>query len=90
MRKTGILSLIILLNIAACSDGNSVNHSEGIWDINGTNLHFVIKGTGEPIVVLHGGPGGNLTSKLEFVSLSSDSQWIFLDQRGIGQIESVS
>jgi len=85
MRIMGILSLIILLYIAACSDGNSINHSEGTWDINGTNLHFVIKGTGEPIVVLHGGPGGNLTSKLDFVSLSSDYQWVFFDQRGSGE-----
>ena len=58
---------------------------EGMWAVNGTNLHYVIVGTGDPIVVLHGGPGGNLRDMLELAEFAPDYRWVFYDQRGSGE-----
>ncbi|MFC1610426.1 alpha/beta fold hydrolase [Myxococcota bacterium] len=56
-----------------------------MWTVNGTDLHYVIVGTGEPIVVLHGGPGGNLLDMLELVKFAPSHRWVFYDQRGSGE-----
>ena len=42
-------------------------------------------GEAEPIVVLHGGPGGNLTSKLDLVGIAPGYQQVFYDQSGGGE-----
>ena len=63
--------------------------SEGYWEINGTRLHYVMMGEGAPIVVLHGGPGGNLISKLGLVSFAPEYRWVFYDQRGTGKSDRI-
>lgn len=64
---------------------SSPKRSEGMWEVNGTSLHYVTIGEGEPIVVLHGGPGGNLLDMLALVPFAPGYRWVFYDQRGSGE-----
>lgn len=67
---------------------NKLEVVEETVEINGVN-HYIKKiGSGEPIIVLHGGPGlfhDYLTPHFE--SLSKNYQIIFYDQRGCGRTE---
>jgi len=83
------MSILILVGTVLFSCGRKTvpDRSEGYWEINDTKLHYVIMGQGDPIVVLHGGPGGNLTSKVDLVPFAPDFCWIFYDQRGSGESE---
>lgn len=100
MKKVILFSFILSILSFSCGDsqtdeGNTteenttiseVEQSEETIDINGVN-HFIRKiGSGEPIVVLHGGPGifhDHLVP--HFKQLAQDYQVIFYDQRGCGR-----
>lgn len=60
--------------------------NEGYWDIDGVPFYYEVSGDGEPVVVLHGGPG--LSHKYLYPQidslLSNDNQLIFYDQRASG------
>lgn len=59
---------------------------EGIKEINGTELYYKVVGQGEPILIIHGGPGLNhkyLFHNLQF--LTDRYQLIFYDQRASGR-----
>jgi len=75
----------IIINVDDFFRAQELERSEGFWEINGTRLHYVIMGHGDPIVVLHGGPGGNLVSKLELAAFAPGFRWVFFDQRGCGE-----
>jgi proline iminopeptidase len=85
-----IVLLSFILAIISCGgDKNSSGTSKVIEEtveINGVN-HFIKKiGEGEPLLVIHGGPGlfhDYLVPSFE--KLSKDYQVIFYDQRGCGQ-----
>ncbi|MCK4941451.1 alpha/beta fold hydrolase, partial [candidate division WOR-3 bacterium] len=82
------MAFVVMVAFLISGEGTvGLERSEGYWEINGTKLHYVIIGSGDPIVVLHGGPGGNLISKLEFAHFAPGFQWIFYDQRGCGESE---
>jgi len=60
--------------------------TEKTIDVNGVNHFIKIMGEGEPLLVLHGGPGlfhDYLVPHLQ--SLAKDYQLIFYDQRGCGR-----
>jgi proline iminopeptidase len=58
----------------------------GYIDINGTRLYTEIKGRGETIVVLHGGPGLNQSYlHPHFNELSKRFRLVFIDMRGHGK-----
>lgn len=88
-----LLALIMSL-LAACGkpsknteqDENPVENFSGLVSINGTELYCKIIGSGEPVVILHGGPGLDHTYLLpHFLALADKYQLIFYDQRGGGQ-----
>jgi len=59
---------------------------EGLKDINGTQLYFKVIGEGEPLLIVHGGPGLNHNYFLPHLeSLAKKYQLIFYDQRSAGQ-----
>jgi proline iminopeptidase len=59
---------------------------EGISNINGTQLFIKTIGQGEPIVVVHGGPGLNHTYlEPHFDRLAKNFQVVFYDQRASGR-----
>jgi len=57
----------------------------GTIPAKGATLFYKTKGTGDPIVVLHGGPGFDHRQFLPFIwDLAVDHQVILFDQRGTG------
>lgn len=85
-------TLVITIYIMSCSapeaeeTSQEVDNFSGLVELNGTNLYCNVIGSGEPIVVLHGGPGLDHTYFLPHLeSLSEHYQLIFYDQRGGGQ-----
>jgi len=104
MKKIFIATFLISISITLinCSPNNeakevgkTVNKNndelvieESNININGVN-HYIKKiGTGEPLIVLHGGPG-MFHNHLEqnFNSIAKKYQVIFYDQRGCGKTE---
>ncbi|MGF3104707.1 alpha/beta fold hydrolase [Rossellomorea sp. DUT-2] len=54
--------------------------------INGKSIYVCVKGEGEPILFLHGGPGGSLEYFLPHMEpLAEDYQMILYDQSGCGK-----
>jgi len=78
-------SVLILTTIFAISCAQPATIEEGFLDVNGTSLFFKTMGSGEPIVVLHGGPGFDHRQFLPYVwELAAHHKVILYDQRGTG------
>jgi proline iminopeptidase len=78
-----IAALLIVFLAASFTDAR-----DGYVETNGTRLYFKTLGTGEPIVVLHGGPGFDHRQFLPFIwDLAARHQVILYDQRGTGLSE---
>lgn len=61
-------------------------YQEVIVKTNGANLYCKIMGKGEPLIVVHGGPGLSMDYLLPGLEpLAKDHLVIFYDQRGNGQ-----
>ena len=59
---------------------------DGLKEINGTKLYIKTMGSGEPIVMVHGGPGFNHLYFLpQFKELAKHYKLIFYDQRASGK-----
>ena len=78
-----LLLLLLLSQIAFAQD----NYSKGeLKEINGTKLFVKTMGKGEPIVLVHGGPGLNYLYFLpQFKELAKHYKLIFYDQRASGK-----
>jgi proline-specific peptidase len=58
---------------------------EGSCSVNGTSLYYRIEGDGDPVVVLHGGPGMSHEYLLPHLAFLADGhRLIFYDQRASG------
>lgn len=75
----GILLLILSFVLVKAQD------FAGIKKINGTGIYCRVIGKGEPIIIVHGGPGmaHNYLFK-PFSKLANNNKLIFFDQRGNG------
>src|SRR5579885_533512 len=61
---------------------------EGYVDANGVLLYYKMMGKGEPLVVLHGGPGASHDYFLPYLlPLARHNRLVFLDERGSGRSE---
>ncbi|WP_394174802.1 alpha/beta fold hydrolase [Guptibacillus hwajinpoensis] len=61
---------------------------EKYLEINGKSLFVTIKGQGDPIIFIHGGPGGSLEYFLPYMEpLAESYQVILYDQAGCGKSE---
>jgi proline iminopeptidase len=59
---------------------------EGFVDANGLLLYYKVIGQGEPLVILHGGPGASHEYFLPYLlPLARTNRVIFLDERGSGR-----
>ena len=55
-------------------------------DVNGTSLYYEVVGSGNPLLIMHGGLGFDHTYFRPWIdSLSEDSKLIFYDHRGNGR-----
>jgi proline iminopeptidase len=58
---------------------------EGYVDANGVMIYYKILGKGEPLVIMHGGPGASHDYFLPYLlPLARQNRLIFLDERGSG------
>jgi pimeloyl-ACP methyl ester carboxylesterase len=73
-----ILFLVLFLSI-------SVRASEGFAEINGTRLHYEIKGKGHTIVLIHGGLADSRLWDDQFTKFSKNFRVIRYDLRGFGK-----
>ena len=65
---------------------SNVYTEDGLKNINGTELYYKIIGQGEPILIIHGGPGLNHKYLLHHLQpLAKKYQLIFYDQRACGK-----
>lgn len=62
--------------------------SEGFVDANGVLIYYKIVGRGDPLMVLHGGPGASHDYFLPYLlPLARANRLVFIDERGSGQSE---
>ena len=60
-------------------------HKHGLIDVKSGNIFYQTCGVGKPVVVLHGGPGGDMYPFLpHMLELAKDYEVTFYDQRGCG------
>lgn len=60
---------------------------EGFGELGETSLFYRIVGEGDTIVLLHGGPGGNLLGWHPIEALADTYRLVEYDQRGSGESE---
>lgn len=81
-----LLPAYCMLLISASVLAQSTKPFTGYLEINGTKLYTEIKGAGETILVLHGGPGLNQSYlHPHFNELSKRFRLVFIDMRGHGK-----
>jgi proline iminopeptidase len=69
---------------ASRSDVYSIK--EGFVDVHGLFLYYTEIGQGDPLIVLHGGPGGSHNYFFPYLlPLARDNRLIFMDERGSGR-----
>lgn len=85
--KKLIISIAFIPLLFGCKNGSVEIYSEtGIKEINGTQLFYKVVGSGEPILIIHGGPGLNHQYFLpHLLDLADRYQLIFYDQRASGR-----
>lgn len=62
----------------------SMKIEEGLVEVNGVQLYYKVLGEGEPVVILHGGPGFDHMYMLPMSELARDYKIVFYDQRATG------
>jgi proline iminopeptidase len=81
-----IRPLFIILLVASTALSQHLRTEEGYKDIFGTKLYYKAIGEGEPILVVHGGPGLEHSYFLPYLNeLAKDHKLIFFDMRGHGK-----
>jgi len=85
--KILLILIVFISQLLSCkSKSVEIYSEEGTKEINGTQLYYKVVGQGEPILIIHGGPGLNhkyLFHNLQF--LTDRYQLIFYDQRASGR-----
>lgn len=94
-RRMLCLPLLLALVFAPMFSQTVVEDNQGYVDVQNAKLYYTIVGTGEPIVVVHGGPGLDHTYLVpQLNSLATNYQLIYYDQRASGKssgtVDSVS
>ena len=78
------IGFVVLLLILSFIQVNAQDFA-GIKQINGTGMYCKVIGKGEPMIIVHGGPGMAHNYLLKpFSQLADNNKLIFYDQRGNG------
>ena len=82
LMKSIIIVVSVFLSYTACGQSNL----EGISKINGTNIYINVKGKGDYLLLLHGGPGLNHSYFIPHLTeLEKSFKVIYYDQRACGK-----
>ncbi len=85
MSKKIFLIILLFFSITAFTEINDINNGR-LLDINGVKLFVKEIGQGEPVIILHGGPGLFHDYFLPHMKkLAKNRKLIFFDQRGNGK-----
>jgi proline iminopeptidase len=96
MKHKILTSLFILFSSAFLFCQEATNNSsstvyqikEGFVDANGVMIYYKEFGSGEPIMIVHGGPGASHDYFLPYLlPLARHNRLIFIDERGSGRSE---
>jgi proline iminopeptidase len=87
-----LITLTLLLTVVAAAFGQAsppvYPMEEGFVDASGVLIYFKSVGTGDPLVILHGGPGASHDYFLPYLlPLMRHNRLIFIDERGSGRSE---
>lgn len=64
---------------------------QGFVDAHGELIYYVTVGRGEPLLIVHGGPGADHTYFLPYLlPLARHNKLVFIDERGSGQSEKLA
>ena len=92
LKMPAVLSLVFLTVVAAAqsapqaSTANVFPQQEGFVDANGVMIYYKILGRGEPLMIVHGGPGASHDYFLPYLlPLARRHKLIFIDERGSGR-----
>ncbi len=86
MRSLYSNAILILVLITACQQNAQPLEEAGYITANGADFYYQSFGNGEPLIVLHGGPGLDHTYFLpQMQELASNYRLIFYDQRACGR-----
>lgn len=88
MKRSARLLVLLLLTsfLASCNKLANLGIEEGYIPVNGAKLYYKTLGEGEPILVVHGGPGlGHNYLLPHFEALAKNHKLIFYDQRHAGK-----
>ena len=91
-----IITLLFLISLSAvsiCQESSVVTSNvyqikQGFVDANGVMIYYEEFGKGDPLVIVHGGPGASHDYFLPYlIPLARNNRLIFIDERGSGQSE---
>lgn len=81
-----LIPILLLTLFISCVSKKTQNKYFGVKDINGTRIFINSFGKGNPLIIVHGGPGLSHDYFLpHFEKLSENHLLIFYDQRGTGK-----
>src|SRR5262249_48846704 len=76
---------VILTVAAQTAKPNVYPLQEGFVDANGVLIYYVTLGSGDPLMVVHGGPGASHDYFLPYLlPLARRNKVVFIDERGSG------
>ena len=85
-----LFALIALCSLVNLKAADKYPIEEGFADANGLLIYYLQIGVGEPLVILHGGPGASHEYFLPYlVPLARNNRLIFIDERGSGRSQKI-
>jgi pimeloyl-ACP methyl ester carboxylesterase len=82
---TAIFSLVFLFILPAASTAQVKSVKTGYAPVNGLNMYYEIHGSGEPLVLLHGGLGAGSMFGDNLIALAKARKVIVVDLQGHGR-----
>jgi len=84
---TRLFIFAIFISFIGCKSTPDLKPREGYVQVTGGKIWYRIlgEGSGTPVMMLHGGPGGTSRSFYQFASLGNDRPIIIFDQLGSGR-----
>ena len=80
-----LIMSVVLVSISGCTQRGDIRY-DGTLPINGTELYVNVSGEGEPLILLHGGPGFSHDYFLPHLEpLSEELKLVLFDLRGMGR-----
>ncbi len=84
------LALVAFCLTANLTAADKFPVEEGFADANGLMIYYLAVGSGEPLVILHGGPGASHEYLLPYLlPLARNNRLIFIDERGSGRSQKI-